>query len=107
MIDRRLVLACAVLGMVSGCGGGPGDWGRAGADGATVASEYQECRAVADTAVKTEANIDQDIIATRGDDWRRAGVGRLQVRTMRDHNRDRGAAIIDACMRAKGFARGR
>jgi hypothetical protein len=104
MIARRIAVLCMVLGILSGCGGRP-DWAKAGADEATVAGEYQDCRALAGTAVKTEADIDQDILATRGDDWRRAGVGRLQVRTMREHTRDRGAMIVDACMRAKGFAR--
>jgi hypothetical protein len=105
MIGRRIVLVSAMLGVLSGCGGGRADWARAGADQATVGSEYQDCLAMAGSAVKTEADIDQDILATRGDDWRRAGVGRLQVRTMREHTRDRGTTIVDACMRAKGFAR--
>ena len=101
----RIAVPCIMLAMLCGCGGGRPDWAKAGADEATITGEYQDCRAVADAAVKTEANIDQDIIATRGDDWRRAGVGRLQVRTTREQTRDRGAAIIDACMRAKGYAR--
>ena len=104
MIGSRHAVACMLLGALAGCGGGA-DWARPGADAATVASEYQDCRAVAGTAVNTDANIDQDILATRGDDWRRGGVGQLQTRTMREHTRDRSAAIIDACMRAKGFSR--
>ena len=103
MTVARVVVLGAMAALI-GCGG-RADWARAGADEATVAGEYQDCRAMADNAVKTESDIDQDILATRGDDWRRAGVGRLQTRTMREHTRDRGAAIIDACMRAKGFVR--
>jgi hypothetical protein len=106
MIDWRHVAACAVLSALVGCGG-YGDWAKPGADEATVASEYQDCRATAGSAVKTDADIDQDILATRGDDWRRAGVGQAQTRTMREHTRDRSAAIVEACMRAKGFARTR
>jgi hypothetical protein len=104
MTGWRHAASCAVLAVLIGCGG-RGDWARAWTDEATVAGEYQDCRAMAGTAVKTDADIDQDILATRGDDWRRAGVGRLQVRTMREHTHDRGAAIVDACMRGKGFAR--
>ena len=40
---------------------------------------------MAGSAVKTDADIDQDILATRGDDWRRGGVGQSQTRTMREH----------------------
>jgi hypothetical protein len=104
MTARRLAAAMAVLAVLAGCGGG-GGWAKAGADEAAAASEYQDCRALAGTAVKTDADIDQDILATRGDEWRRGGVGQLQTRTMRDHTRDRGAAIVESCMRAKGFAR--
>jgi hypothetical protein len=104
MTGWRHVASCAVLAVVAGCGG-RGDWARTGADEATVAGEYQDCLAMAGTAIKTDADIDQDILATRGDDWRRAGLGRLQVRTMREHTRDRGGAIVDSCMRAKGFTR--
>jgi hypothetical protein len=104
MTDWRQVAACAVLSALVGCGG-RGDWTRAGSDEATVAGEYQDCRAAAGSAVKTDADIDQDILATRGDDWRRGGVGQVQTPTMREHTRDRSAAIIDACMRAKGFSR--
>jgi hypothetical protein len=96
-----------VLGAMAtliGCGG-RADWAKAGADEATVAGEYQDCLGLAGGAVKTDADIDQDILATRGDDWRRGGVGRVQTQTMREHTRERGAAIIDACMRSKGFAR--
>jgi hypothetical protein len=75
----RGAFLCAMAAL-AGCGGGA-DWARPGADEATVTSEYQDCRAMAGTAVRTDADIDQDILATRG------------------------AAIVDACMRAKGFAR--
>ena len=106
MIDWPRAVACVVLAALVGCGG-RGDWAKAGADEATVAGEYQDCRAAAGSAVKTDADIDQDILVTRGDDWRRGGVGQSQTRTIREHTRDRSAAIIDACMRAKGFVRAR
>jgi hypothetical protein len=102
MTGWRALILCSIAAL-TGCG--RPDWARPGADEAAVAGEYRDCLAMAGSAVKTEADIDQDILATRGDDWRRAGVGRLQARTMRDHTRDRGAAILDACMRGKGFAR--
>lgn len=94
-----------LLGMLAaGCAGG-GGWAKAGADEAAIASAYDDCRAMADTAVRTDADIDQDILATRQTDWQRAGIVRLQTRTMQEQTRDRGAAIVDSCMRAKGFAR--
>jgi hypothetical protein len=103
MSVRRVVFLCAIA-TLTGCGGSA-QWAKAGADEATVSREYQDCLDMAGTAVKTEADIDQDILATRGDDWRRASIGRLQARTMREHTRDRGVNVVDACMRGKGFIR--
>jgi hypothetical protein len=98
---RRGIILLALL--VAGCGG-TGSWIKPGADAALADSDYRECRAVADSAIKTDANIDQDIAATRQFDWQRAQLGRIAGETMREQTRERGAAIVDSCMRAKGFA---
>ena len=98
---RRGWLALALL--IAGCAG-TGSWTKAGADAASAGREYQECRAMAAAAVKTDADIDQDILATRQDDRQRATVFRLQTEANHEHTKDRAASIVDACMRAKGFA---
>ena len=53
--------------LLAGCAA-PGNWSKAGADAAATAGDYQDCRAVAQSAVKTDADIDQDILATRHGD---------------------------------------
>jgi len=93
----------AILLLLGGCTSG-GGWVKPGAEEGAAAQEYQECRALADSAVRTEADIDQDIAATRQTDWQRSGLGQVQSRTMRENTRDRAAAIIASCMQAKGFA---
>ena len=97
----RLPLLAAVL-FLTGCAGAPG-WVKSGADAATTAGAYQECRDSAGIAVKTDADIDQDIAATRPNDLQRAGVFRGQTETAREMTRDRAEAIVAACMQAKGF----
>ncbi|HEX6442688.1 MAG TPA: hypothetical protein VF007_10910 [Stellaceae bacterium] len=92
---------CAML-LLAACSGG-GDWVKPGADEAAAASEYQECRDLAGTAVRTQADIDQDIAATRSDDRQRGSVVRLQTETQREQTRDRAAGIVARCMAAKGF----
>jgi hypothetical protein len=98
---NRLWAAFLVL-LLAGCAGG-GDWAKPGADQAAAGREYQDCLDLADTAVKTSADIDQDILATRQNDWQRASVVRTQTRVMRKQTGDRAAAIIDSCMKAKGY----
>ncbi len=88
---------------LAGCAGG-GDWARPGMDQAAAGREYQDCRELADTAIKTDADIDQDILATRQSDWQRAGVVRTQTRVMHEQTRDRAGAIVDTCMKAKGYS---
>ena len=56
--------------------------------------------------LQTEGDIDQDILATRGRDWQRAGIGRVETQAMREHTGTRTGRIIDACMQAKGFGLG-
>jgi hypothetical protein len=95
--------AALLILLLVGCAGG-GEWMKPGMDQAAAGREYQDCRELADTAVKTDADIDQDILATRQSDWQRAGVVRTQTRIMHEQTRDRGAAIIDSCMKAKGYS---
>jgi len=69
-----------------------------------TASAYRECRDAAGIAVRTDADIDQDIAATRPNDLQRAGVFRQQTAVAREMTRDRSDAIVTACMQSKGFA---
>jgi len=95
-----------VLSLLAGCGGA-GDWAKAGGDEAAASREYEDCRVLAGGAVQTDADIDQDILATRQTDWQRAGVVRQQTRIMHEQTRDRAEAIIESCMKAKGYSQKR
>jgi hypothetical protein len=96
----------ALAFVLGGCSAS-GNWTQAGADATATARDYAECRALAGTAVNTEANIDQDILATRHDDRQRTSIVRIEAQNIRDETRDRAAAITASCMQAKGFAKPR
>ncbi len=100
---KREPLAFALL--LAGCAAAAG-WSKPGADESATALAYQDCRAMAASAVKPEIGISQDILASRESDWQRARIGSIESETMRAQTRHRAGAIIDSCMRAKGFARG-
>jgi hypothetical protein len=106
MNTARRLGAVLLLSLLVGCGGA-GDWTKAGGDEASAAREYEDCRALAGDAVRTDADIDQDILATRQSDWQRAGVVRQQTRVMQEQTRDRATAIIESCMKSKGFTQSR
>ena len=80
------------------------DWSKAGIDASATASEYEDCRSIAETAVGPETGIDEDINATRQADIGRSSFGRIGAQNVRDETRDRTASIIASCMKAKGFA---
>jgi len=93
-----------IMLLLAGCGAGGSDWAKPGADDAAAATAYQDCRGLSDTVVSTDRTIDQDIMASRQNDWQRASVVRQQTRIMHEHTGDRAAAILDSCMKGKGFS---
>jgi len=92
--------------LLAGCATSP-SWIKPGADVGEAAVAIQSCRALAASAVETQADIDQDILATRGGDLQRAGAYRVAAQNMQNQTRDRAAAIVNSCMQAKGFVEAR
>ena len=103
-MTRYLLPTIALL--LAGCAAA-GGWTKPGADAAATADAYQDCREMAASAVKTDADIDQDILATRQSDRQRSAGVRVETQVMEEHTRDRAAAIVASCMRAKGFVAAR
>jgi|HubBroStandDraft_6_1064221.scaffolds.fasta_scaffold1973063_1 hypothetical protein len=90
--------------LLAGCAGGGAGWVKPGGDGAQTARDVEECQALTDTVVHTDADIDQDIGATRGNDLQRSSLLRMQAQQTQDNNRDRAGAILAACMHQKGYS---
>ena len=100
----RPALVISVCVFLAACGSGAGGWTKAGADQTAAGTAYDDCRNIAETAVRTDIDIDQDIMATRGADWQRGSAGRVQTGSMQAHTQTRAGNIIEACMKAKGFS---
>ena len=88
--------------LLAGCGGAEG-WTKGGADAEAIARDLGDCQALTATASKTDTEIDEDIAASRGADLQRSDLLRQQNRQTRETTRDRAAAILAACMQAKGY----
>ena len=93
------------LALALGACSSAGPWAKPGADAKATELAYRQCRALAATSADTDIAIDRDILATRGGDWQRAGVMRVETHEMSENARAHGAAVVAACMRAKGFSR--
>ena len=59
---------------------------------------------VANAAVAQDANIDNDILATRSGDWQRTGTLGAKKSTLAMQDRGHARDIIASCMSAKGYA---
>jgi hypothetical protein len=101
-MTNTMRLCGALVLLLAGCGGAA-DWAKPGVEEGAAAAAYQDCRGLAGSAVQTDADIDQDILATRQGDWQRAAVVRQQTQIMHEQTRDRAASIIESCMKAKGY----
>ncbi len=114
LVPPRLAhAACAVLCCLAlaGCltltGGGDdtkrGEWAKADADSARTTRDLSACQSDARRAAGPEANINQDIAAARGDDWKRSGSYSSNVSQMGQRNAAREGQYVAACMKAKGY----
>jgi|HubBroStandDraft_3_1064219.scaffolds.fasta_scaffold1005759_1 hypothetical protein len=103
----KIGVVLAVL-LLAGCAGtAGGGWVKPGADNAATASAYRDCRALTDTATRTDSDIDQDIAASRASDLQHSSIVREQSENIHSDNTDRADAILSSCMQAKGFTRGK
>ncbi len=91
-----------------GFGGGAahsaaGDWIKPGAQPGEAASAYSDCRSIARQATDKDADIDQDIAATRGADLQHSQI--VQMRTSQERGTTTRSAdsIVASCMQQKGF----
>jgi hypothetical protein len=98
-----LVPILLTLSGLAGCSGRP-QWVKPGANTDAVRADLAECNALADSAVSRDANIDNDILATRGADWQRTGTLGAKKTTFAVQDHGRARDIIQSCMAAKGYA---
>lgn len=67
---------------------------------------YGYCRARAGAAFQNERHIDEDILATRGNDWQRAGTLHGERSDMFAEAVGRADAVLAGCLRAQGTGPG-
>ena len=97
----RRIGGLALALALAGCGGG--SWTKAGVSPEAAAQDFSECRHVAELANRRDSDIDQDILASRGQDWERFSVIQLKRDEFADSNFQRTGDIVERCMIAKGY----
>lgn len=102
-MKQSIILALAVI--LAGCAG-DGGWTRSDTSSKQTAAEFSDCQGQARAATQRDTNIMNDIMATRGNDWRQTQVMSTQTSLFAAENHDRTSDIINRCMIGKGFAPG-
>lgn len=102
-MKRVICLAAAVV--VFGCSNTP-EWSRQGESSQQTAAELADCQSQARDATQRDTNIMNDIMATRGNDWRQTGVMSTQMSLFSAENQHRTGDVVNRCMISKGFVPG-
>lgn len=100
--SRRWVNA-AFLAFLAGCAAD--SWEKDGIAATQRDRDLAECRATARAAVDRDVAIDNDITASRSQDWMRTGVLERKRETMRVQSRGRAEDVFGRCMAARGYTR--
>jgi len=82
------------------------EWSKPGVSSQLVAAELADCRSQARAATQRDTNIMNDIVATRGNDWRQTGVMSMQMSEFAAEDHNRTSSLVDRCMIDKGYVPG-
>lgn len=85
---------------------GAAGWSKPGVSSEKAAQDYAECRHAVELANRRDSDIDQDILATRGQDWERLGLLTQKRNDYADSNAARSGDAVERCMLAKGYTSG-
>jgi hypothetical protein len=88
---------------LAACAGGARNWAKPGVSDSQRASDYAECRSAMRAVSKQNYDIDQDIAASRGNDWRRLGQYNSQQSLLSGADADYAAQVMRSCMKDKGY----
>jgi hypothetical protein len=98
---RSICCLCLLFGLAA-CSGAS-DWKKSGVSPDKAGRDYSECRHRAELAQRRDSNIDTDILASRGQDWERAGLLQTKRNDYADANAARSGDIVERCMIDKGY----
>ena len=99
----KLMTGLALLLMLSACNV-TGQWSRDGTDPKAAADDLADCNSLAQSVVQRDTNIDTDIDASRGADWRSAQVVDIKRAAFQSKDETTEKDVIDRCMIGKGYA---
>jgi hypothetical protein len=102
-MDRMVALVAALC--LAGCAGAP-QWSKQGVAPQAAAADYSDCRSQAQAATRRDADIQADIMASRGRDWSQTQTLNTRQALYATERRPQTDDLVKSCMIAKGYAPG-
>ena len=102
-LSCRLAAFVALSGLAACASGGERNWGRPGVSDSQRSADYSQCRSEMRAVSKQSDDIDQDITASRGSDWRKLGQYNSQQSQLAGVDSDYAARVLRDCMKDKGY----
>jgi hypothetical protein len=102
-LSCRLAAIVALTGLAACVSGGERNWGRPGVSDSQRSADYSQCRSEMRAVSKQSNDIDQDITASRGSDWRKLGQYNSQQSQLAGVDSDYAARVLHDCMKDKGY----
>ncbi|HLZ65295.1 MAG TPA: hypothetical protein VKQ29_03635 [Aliidongia sp.] len=92
-----------MLAGLAACASGARNWAKPGVSDSQRSADYAQCRSEMRAVSKQSNDIDQDITATRGGDWRKVGQYNSQQSQLAGADSDYAAQVMRSCMKDKGY----
>ena len=102
-MKRSLIIAFALA--LLGCSGGV-DWSQDGVSQPQTAHALADCQSDASQATRRDTDINNDIMASRGQDWQRSDMMGMKMDIFAAENSNETTDIVNRCMISKGFVPG-
>ncbi len=102
-MNKMMALAVALL--LGGCASTP-QWSKQWASPQAAATDFADCRSQAQEATRRDANIQADIMASRGRDWSQTQTMGTRQAIFANENHLQTDDLVKSCMIAKGYAPG-
>jgi len=100
---RVAAIVGLAFGLAACASAGAKNWSKPGVSDNQRASDYGECRSETRAISKQNDDIDQDITASRGSDWRKLGQYNSQSSQLSGADADYAAQVMRDCMKDKGY----
>jgi hypothetical protein len=102
-LSCRLAAFAALAGVAACVSSGERNWGRPGVSDSQRSADYSQCRSEMRAVSKQADDINQDITASRGSDWRKYGQYNSQQSQLAGVDSDYAARVLHDCMKDKGY----